>query len=98
MAPNTELRAKVKIDFERDFFKLINNSVFGRTMENGRKHRDIRFVSTERQKSCLVAETTLLNLISGRTVIPDFGVSTAILNTIDISRSWCKLHFGSLRG
>ena len=31
-------------------------------------------------------------------VIPNFGVTTAILNTIDISRSWCKLNFGPLRG
>ena len=53
---NTDLKKQAKYNFERDFFKLMNNVTFGETIENERKNKGIKLLTTERRKNYLVPE------------------------------------------
>ena len=57
---STMLRAQAKNDFEKDYFKLKNNSAQGKAMENIRKHRDIYIVNNDKKRSILASEPNFL--------------------------------------
>ena len=79
---NTELRKLAKNGFEKDLFKLMNNSVFGKTMENIRKHRDIKLVTTDKKRSKLVSEPNYhtINLISEELSITEMKKTKVKMN------------------
>ena len=60
---NTNLRRKAKNNFEKDFFKLMNNSVFGKTMENIRNRVDVRLVNDRRKAEKLAAKPNYKHLV-----------------------------------
>ena len=82
MKQNTELRKVAENDFEKDFFKLMNNSVFGKTVENIRKHRDIKLVTTNKKRSKLVSEPNyhMINYISEHLSIIEMNKTKVKMN------------------
>ena len=79
---NTELKKLARNDIEKDLFKLMNNSVFGKTMENIRKHRDIKLVTTDKKRSKLVSEPNYhtINLISENLSITEMKKTKVKMN------------------
>ena len=79
---NTELRKVADNDFEKDFYKLVNNAVFGKTKENIKKYRDIKLVTTDKKRSKLVSEANYhtINLISEDLSIIDMKKTKVKMN------------------
>ena len=79
---NTGLRKKATNDFEISFFKLMNNAAFGKTVENVRKHRDIKLVSTERRRNDLVSEPNYhtTKIFTGHLLIIEIEKTEILMN------------------
>ena len=79
---NTEHRTKAENNFEKDFFKLMNNSVFGKTMENVRNHKDIKLVCTEGKRKRLTSKPNYRHTIrfSEQLIAVDMRKTKVVMN------------------
>ena len=79
---NTRLRIAAKNGFEKDFYKLMNNSVFGKTMENIRNHKDMKLVTSKQKYEKYVMKP---NFKDGRTFSKD-------LSAVEIRKTGIKMN------
>ena len=96
---NTELRKKATNDFEKDFVKLMNNAVFGKTMENVRKHWDIKLVKTDKKWNKLVSEPNFhtMKLIDNNLAIIEMRkVKVKMNKPIYLGLSILNISFGTI--
>ena len=79
---NTALRKAAQNDFEKDFLKLMNNYVFGKTKENLRELRDIRLVTTEKRRNYSVSEPNYhtTNFLSENLLATEIKKSQILMN------------------
>ena len=83
---NTKLKKDAKNDFEKDFFKLMINVLFGKAMQNKRKHRDFELVTCDKRRSILVSE-------------PNYHTSKYIsedLMIIEMEKLWVKNEYSNM--
>ena len=78
---NTELRKNAKNGFENNFFKLMNNSVFGKAMENVRNHRAIKLVTSDKRRKQLVSESNYHS----------HEIFSNHLMAIEMKKTWVKM-------
>ena len=79
---NTELRKQAKTEFEKSFFKLLNNANFGKTMENVRRRQDIRLVTNKKKAKKLIAQPHFKH----------FHIFTEDLSAVSMSKSKVELN------
>ena len=94
---NTEERMNAKNEFEKDFFKLMNDAVFGKTMENVKNHRNIKLVTTDKQRNKFASEPNyhLTKYISEDLLVMEMKKTEVKMNkpiylgqaTLDISKT-----------